>query len=139
MRHKFGGWASKNGLTCSYIRTGFRKIRFWKPNWVLGSRAAFLLSESWQHPSLYAGLGYGKRPQNRSENLFAPEPLSERRDVSAAPGWPPAQCDIRLRLRHRGKSRESCKSLLFFLSTDDRGNIIKEYRSAASIGYPRAI
>ena len=66
---------------------------------------------------LLGAAAYGKRPQNRSENLFAPEPLSERRDVSAAPGWPPAPCDIRLRLRHRGKSRESCKSLLFFLST----------------------
>jgi len=65
---------------------------------------------------LLGAAAYGKRPQNRSENLFAPEPLSERRDVSAAPGWPPAQCDIRLRLRHRGKSRESCKSLLFFLA-----------------------
>jgi len=38
---------------------------------------------------LLGAAAYGKRPQNRSENLFAPEPLSERRDVSAAPGWAP--------------------------------------------------
>jgi hypothetical protein len=39
--------------------------------------------------------------------------------IRRAPDWPPAQCDIRPRLRHhRRKSRESCKSLLlFFLST----------------------
>jgi len=73
---------------------------------------------------LLGAAAYGKRPQNRSENLFAPEPLSERRDVSAAPGWPPAPCDIRLRLRHRGKSRESCKSLLF-LSIHLEGDLIR--------------
>src|SRR5688500_10236717 len=41
---------------------------------------------------------------------------SIRVESHRAPGCPPAQCDIRLRLRHRRKSRESCKSLLF-LST----------------------
>src|SRR5437870_5642827 len=31
----------------------------------------------------------------------------------------PPQCDVRLRLRYRGKSRESCKSLLFSYPPSD--------------------
>src|SRR2546425_6588094 len=73
-----------------------------------------------------------ERPEDESNLVFSVTPEGERmlREVRSAakqlmealndraPGWPPAQCDIRRGLRHRGKSRESCKSLLLFLSTE---------------------
>jgi len=100
------------------------------------------------------------RPSERSEDesnlVFSVTPEGERmlREVRSAakqlmealndraPGWPPAQCDIRRGLRHRGKSRESCKSLLLFLARPVAATKLEDSagraRSAVS-GQPRAV